>query len=168
MMDAMGIYQHHDAVTGTAKDPVAKNYWDRLNKSMATNDASYAEILESLSGFSTDGGMQTCSYYYGSYKDCPMANVVTGDTWNVVAHNPAAVSQDYLRFKLPMQDYEVTSSAGDSLEYDLLCYDYWENDGARDQKYTDCDMFVPMTVEPTSVNTLSIKNVGGNQQKFHP
>lgn len=30
MLDAMGIYQHHDAVTGTAKQYVADDYNYRL------------------------------------------------------------------------------------------------------------------------------------------
>lgn len=34
MMDAMGIYQHHDAVTGTAKQYVADDYTHRLYKAI--------------------------------------------------------------------------------------------------------------------------------------
>jgi hypothetical protein len=37
MLDAMGINQHHDAVTGTAKQFVADDYNRRLHKSISTN-----------------------------------------------------------------------------------------------------------------------------------
>jgi lysosomal alpha-mannosidase len=45
MMDSLGIYQHHDAVSGTAKDPVAKNYYDHLDTSMSTANTEYGAIL---------------------------------------------------------------------------------------------------------------------------
>ena len=37
MLDEMGIYQHHDAATGTAKQYVADDYATRLFKAMQKN-----------------------------------------------------------------------------------------------------------------------------------
>jgi hypothetical protein len=37
LLDAMGIYQHHDAVSGTAKQAVADDYSRRLHKAMMDN-----------------------------------------------------------------------------------------------------------------------------------
>ena len=34
MLDSMGVYQHHDAVSGTAKQHVADNYNFHLSKSV--------------------------------------------------------------------------------------------------------------------------------------
>jgi hypothetical protein len=34
MLDQLGIYQHHDAVSGTARQPVADDYTKRLAQAM--------------------------------------------------------------------------------------------------------------------------------------
>jgi len=38
MMDAMGVYQHHDAVSGTENQHVANDYVGILNKAMIINN----------------------------------------------------------------------------------------------------------------------------------
>ncbi len=49
MFDAMGIYQHHDAVTGTAKQYVADDYTNRLFKAKMANDDQYAKMVNRMS-----------------------------------------------------------------------------------------------------------------------
>lgn len=41
MMDVMGVYQHHDAVTGTAKQFVANDYNFNLVKAVNDNNKIY-------------------------------------------------------------------------------------------------------------------------------
>ena len=42
MFDAMGIMQHHDAITGTAKQAVANSYADMLSSAMTANNELYS------------------------------------------------------------------------------------------------------------------------------
>jgi len=46
MLDWMGVYQHHDAVAGTAKQHVADNYVTKLSTSMYENNEMYSYLLD--------------------------------------------------------------------------------------------------------------------------
>jgi len=48
MLDWMGVYQHHDAVAGTAKQHVADNYVVHLSKEMAKNNKVYGKLISEL------------------------------------------------------------------------------------------------------------------------
>ena len=46
MLDWMGVYQHHDAISGTARQFVADNYVYHLSKAMASNNRQQAQIIQ--------------------------------------------------------------------------------------------------------------------------
>jgi hypothetical protein len=45
VLDWMGIYQHHDAIAGTAKQHVANNYVVHLSREMANNNKVYGKLI---------------------------------------------------------------------------------------------------------------------------
>lgn len=45
MLDAMGVVQHHDAVSGTSKQHVADDYYMRTEKAMKENSEEYTRLI---------------------------------------------------------------------------------------------------------------------------
>jgi Alpha mannosidase middle domain len=77
MLDSMGIYQHHDAVTGTAKQYVANDYTLRHIRAIRNNSDQYGKMINKLSfrtaGLSSPYWSQ-CTVNNGTYLDCPVSN----------------------------------------------------------------------------------------------
>jgi len=53
MLDSLGVYQHHDGITGTAQQHVADDYHRRIQNAIANTSSLYDAYLE---GGAPDGG----------------------------------------------------------------------------------------------------------------
>ena len=78
MLDELGINQHHDAVSGTAKQAVANDYAERLFKAMESNNKEYGKLIQEnlfiQTGMTTTSDWEPCAKTNSTYLDCPIAN----------------------------------------------------------------------------------------------
>ena len=164
MFDAMGIYQHHDAITGTAKQAVSNNYAKRVGTAMDTSNTQYKKIV---SDYAANGGIvsdqwEMCSVVNGTYHDCPTHEWEEGE-YAVTAHNPSAVESTMARIKVPpanynVQTYQHQSGAWEDAKHSLLCYKFTENNW-RASHYTDCELFIDAQTNPHHFSDIKISKL---------
>lgn len=109
MLDSMGSNQHHDAVTGTAKQHVSDDYAKMLSASIDTSNGQFtkqvADYTEKFAGLHSDKWAM-CSTYNSTYTDCPIAQDT--EEFAVTSYNPTTVQQGVQTFKVPpMSGYTV-------------------------------------------------------------
>lgn len=111
MLDSLGIYQHHDAVTGTAKQHVADDYTYRMYKSMMqVNNPQYARVLQDMiisqKTLISSANWAWCDRLNGTYLDCPVNQSPTSD-FLAAMHNPSMADMKYVKIKVPHGHYQV-------------------------------------------------------------
>jgi alpha-mannosidase len=78
MLDELGIYQHHDAVAGTARQHVADDYTKRLYNAMNKNFNATADLIDNTfkrqTGMSANSTWNFCQRTNGTYLDCPISD----------------------------------------------------------------------------------------------
>ena len=95
MLDALGIMQHHDAITGTAKQAVADYYNYLMETAMDYSNYYYSHIVGKIAtglGVSSDleRDWTNCSISQIESADCGITDS-KGQTWGLVVQNPATV-----------------------------------------------------------------------------
>jgi len=112
MHRAMGLMQHHDAVTGTEKQNVAEDYSQRLSRATKGCQEENIEKVLELSGISA----ATVDL---SLTSCPALNVSqclvseTAENFIVSVYNPLSwPTNPYVRIPVPSPSYSVHSVSG--------------------------------------------------------
>ncbi|KAI3929113.1 hypothetical protein MKW92_027696 [Papaver armeniacum] len=120
--DALGIAQHHDAVTGTAKQHTTDDYAKRL-----AIGASEAEAVANLALSCLINSGQSCATPDIKFSQCPLLNISycpstegdipEGKSLVVVAYNPLGWSRtDIVRVPVNNPNLFVRDSTGNTIE----------------------------------------------------
>lgn len=106
-----------------------------------------------------------CTATNTTYTDCPISADFRGK-FVVSVHNPAAVTQEVLKLKLPPADFTVEVFDGEwtTVDSTLHCYDYMENTWVEKATET-CDLFVKSATLAQSITHLKVKMQDRTEEK---
>ncbi|XP_060519654.1 lysosomal alpha-mannosidase-like [Cylas formicarius] len=116
LRSAMGILQHHDAITGTEKQHVANDYIRHLQKGIDRCQQVTTSSLNKLSGVANEGNFETC--FLTNVSQC--ATTERLDDFVVTVYNPLSRPvTKYVRLPVTGTNYTVRNGKGDGLAVQL-------------------------------------------------
>ena len=157
----MGINQHHDGVSGTAKQHVADDYNYRIYTGVQKSNQLYSHYLgnmvNQMAGVSTTQWLW-CDRLNGTYMDCPIANYANIDQV-VSIHNPTTVDWSYVKLKVQFGFYRAfgwNGTAFDELvgKVDVICASRFIKAGPL---VDDCDFHIQFPIAAGSVGVIKIQ-----------
>lgn len=104
LTEEMGVYQHHDAIAGTAKQAVADDYALRLFRGLKKSADSQSDILkENLQGLKLEEGglFEICDRVNGTFVDCPINKYDLLKPTYIAIQNPSSVPMKFAQISIP-------------------------------------------------------------------
>ncbi|KAI8041890.1 hypothetical protein M5D96_003185, partial [Drosophila gunungcola] len=118
LSQAMGIMQHHDAVTGTEKQAVARDYDRMLYKAIVGAENSARDALRSLTNL-TSGQFESCLEL--NISVCAFTQNSANNVVVTLVSPLAHASTQYVRIPVENNNYIVTDEKGKAMdETDVL------------------------------------------------
>ncbi|XP_071107458.1 lysosomal alpha-mannosidase-like [Haliotis cracherodii] len=119
--EAMGIVQHHDAISGTEKQAVARDYVDRLDRALITvEDIVLEGLARLLSNGSVAAPKPRSTYCSGLVQRiCKVPH--TTEKLQLIVWNPLTrPTTYYIRVTVFQSGWTVVCPSGEQLNYDVL------------------------------------------------
>ena len=167
MLNALGIMQHHDAITGTAKQAVADRYNQILNDAVTQNNELYSSLIgekASAAGLDASLAWNTCTTTSTTPVDCGITSDA-GKTWMITAQNPSTVTQNMIYFKAPADGAYKTSVLQDGawmeVPSDLICFEATQDDSEA-ERYEACDLYIKTEIKAQDLAYIKVETVAAD------
>ena len=165
MLESLSIYQHHDAITGTAKQYVADDYSFRMQRSIDFSSKTYFKELSERLARATGIKAANLSMCVGSNNftvhQCPID--IKGNNekleFIVIAHNQAdRVFDRFIKVKLPHKAYRAQVWNKTSLVFTDVVTDVMEQShfSLANEKEFEFEMYVPHRMEANEVSFIKV------------
>jgi lysosomal alpha-mannosidase len=116
LAQAMGVAQHHDAVSGTEKQHVADDYAMRLHIGQVQCQSIVGAALNKLSYQDKPLNWEFCEYL--NISVCPPS---VNDSFDVTVYNPLArTTNSYITLPLNTNNVTLTDCKGNPQTYDII------------------------------------------------
>lgn len=169
MLDAMGISQHHDAITGTALPPVIEDYLSIIAEAKEANSQYYAKLidkkLERETGYhSISESWMQCAQTNRTYLECPVASQKDNEQFSmaVAVHNPGSLDAHAIKVLVPRGTYQVDQYIADefvTIGSDLQCFNDYD-DSEQELKFVEsCHLNVLTNIQAKEISLFNITRV---------
>ncbi|KAK6633436.1 hypothetical protein RUM44_004039 [Polyplax serrata] len=120
MREAMGVMQHHDAITGTEKQHVADDYARILTKGMnKCSNVINIGLNKLMSKETTSSPLEFNSCHLMNISECSMSSDY--EEVVVTVYNPLSRPVDfYVRLPVSHNNFEVTGPTGEKIQHQIV------------------------------------------------
>ena len=148
MMDVVGVSQHHDGISGTAKQHVSDNYMSKIATGINATNWVFADIIDK---YSTSAGVQggswtQCQRTNGTWEDCPISYHADQKdlVMTVATYNPSNLAMYTIDLKVPHSNFTARSFNGEQWQdavSSVIC-NQQQQELDPSSEVTNCNMFV--------------------------
>ncbi|CAH2272891.1 voltage-dependent P Q-type calcium channel subunit alpha-1A [Pelobates cultripes] len=148
---AMGVAQHHDAVTGTAKQAVADDYNFRLYKGWNSCQTLISNALSNLMG--TKENFVFCTLL--NISVCPFSEAAK--TFNVILYNPLGRSVTWnVRLPVNGRKYLVLGSSGEPIRNEVVPVSEFTKAVRRDKGQAEQELIFQAVIPPLGISKFAV------------
>ena len=152
---AMGVAQHHDAVSGTEKQHVANDYAMRLH----IGETECMRIVsDSASKLTDKAGVAPLIFEFCEYLNVSICEPSESDSFDVLIYNPLA-RENTAYVSLPLQSSSITVLApnGSAINFDVLPVSNATKDVRRDRGNAPYTVLFSATLPPLGFATYFVR-----------
>ncbi|XP_044309624.1 lysosomal alpha-mannosidase isoform X2 [Varanus komodoensis] len=158
LRQAMGVAQHHDAVSGTAKQHVTNDYAKQLSLGWDTCQIVVSNALASIAGSKEN-------FIYCTYLNISVCLLTEGaQSFIVIAYNPLARPVGW-NIRLPVNGsrYSVLAADGQAVLNEVIPVSSFTRAVRRDQGSAINELVFQASLPPVGYTTYSISRLPGGQ-----
>ncbi|XP_068130308.1 lysosomal alpha-mannosidase [Hyperolius riggenbachi] len=160
---AMGVAQHHDAVTGTAKQHVNDDYTLRLTRGLDACQVVVSNALASLAG--SKENFVFCRLL--NISVCPVTE--TSTSFSVYIYNPLGRTvTHYVRVPVNGAAYVIKGPSGESIPSEVVPVSQFTKDIRRDRGHGERELIFPTQIPPLGFSKFTVEKVSAQERFFHP
>ncbi|OQR68526.1 lysosomal alpha-mannosidase-like [Tropilaelaps mercedesae] len=164
---ALAIAQHHDAVTGTAKQHVNNDYTRMASIALSEGEEVLKEALSVLSG-SASLQNEDITFCRGlNISQCDRIDkLINGDGVTVLVYNPASQKVDtYVRVPMTTyKDFSVTDASGRNIPFDIVPISESVKRLAERTSKANYELVFPVKIEALSFASVTIHHRPSGKQ----